>query len=78
MTYQVEVPPRRQTEPVSETVLFLHTFLPWTSLIPVLVPPVRREIVFSFLMHMMARNNMNNIILVPWEKISKSNIESGL
>lgn len=27
---------------------------------------------------MMARNNMNNIILVPWEKISKSNIESSL
>lgn len=62
-------------------VLFLHTYLPSTILMPELTPPtygMQKNPVFSFQMHMMARNNMNNIILVPWEKISKSNIESGL
>lgn len=54
--------------------------LPCAILTPELVPltQVCKETGFSFQMHVMARNNTNNIILVPGEKISKSNIESSL
>lgn len=51
------------------------------SLMPELMTPTKaphNEAAFSFQTHGTARNNMNNIILAPWEKISKSNIESGL
>lgn len=74
-TYRLE---GRRGAPGRGPVLFLHTYLLSTILMPELQPSVRKETVLSFQMHMMVRNNTNNIILVPWEKISKSNIESGL